>query len=87
MLCVLGASLFVLSWLYDKHVKYYTNRSPGLVKKEINIQNKLANNEKLTKSESFHLYSYKIWYIAIKLGIYSGIFIFITGCLLKLFSK
>lgn len=80
LLCIIGLFLSGLSFLYDRYVKYFDSRSPGLAKKEENIQHKLRNNEKLTKGELFHLYAYKVWNIVIKIGIYGGITLFLIGC-------
>jgi|GEM_PF-2367011 len=81
VLCFLGIFIFYMSWVYDREEKYLTKNSLGVVEKDIVIQNKLINNEKLTLAESFHLYSYKIWYVFIRIGRYGGIFLFIIGCL------
>lgn len=52
------------------------------MKRRAEIKRKLEGNEKLTKIEFFDFYVSKIIYGSLKLGVYGGFIISITGVIL-----
>lgn len=93
-LIVAGLVISYLCWIQKKEIDYIEKKNhenaigtESILDRRKRIGMKLLNNEKLSFSEGFNWYSYKVFFAVLKFGFYGGFVLSFIGLVIFISSK
>ena len=94
ILIVIGLGIAYLCWAEKSGIDYIEKKNQensigteSVLERRKRVETMILNNEKLTRSEWFFWYSYKIMFVVLKYGMYVGFAISILGIILWIIDK